>query len=109
MLEPGTRLVELLGVDERVNALHRQGVDRLGNALRVAARDRNGIVQAIEHASLPFAVGVQWHPEYLPQIASQRAIFRALVREARTHLRASTAAGVRARSGCHSPLSLRAG
>jgi putative glutamine amidotransferase len=50
--------------------------------MRVAARDRNGIVQAIEHATLPFVIGVQWHPEYLPQRKEQRAIFDALVREA---------------------------
>ena len=79
VLEPGSRLIQLLGPDERVNALHRQGIDRIGEELVVAGRDRNGIVQAIEHATLPFLVGVQWHPEYLPQIGSQRAIFRALV------------------------------
>jgi putative glutamine amidotransferase len=87
-LEPGSRLKELLGPDERVNALHRQGVDRIGDGLVVAGRDRNGIVQAIEHASLPFVVGVQWHPEYLPQVASQRAIFRALVCTARERINA---------------------
>jgi putative glutamine amidotransferase len=86
VLEPGSRLMELLGLDERVNALHRQGVDRIGDGLLVAGRDRNGIVQAIEHATLPFIVGVQWHPEYLPQIASQRAIFRALVCTARERI-----------------------
>jgi putative glutamine amidotransferase len=89
VLEPGSRLARLLGPDERVNALHRQGVDRIGDGLRVAGRDRNGIVQAIEHASLPFVVGVQWHPEYLPQIASQRAIFRALVCTARERVNVS--------------------
>lgn len=88
-LEAGSRLIQLLGPDERVNALHRQGVDRIGDGLVVAGRDRNGIVQAIEHESLPFVVGVQWHPEYLPQIASQRAIFRALVCTAREHINAS--------------------
>jgi GH43 family beta-xylosidase len=65
-----------------VNALHRQAIDRLGHGLRVAARDRNGIVQAIEHESLPLVVGVQWHPEFLPQVPQQRAIFRLLVQRA---------------------------
>jgi putative glutamine amidotransferase len=86
-LERGSRLMKLLGPDERVNALHRQGIDRIGDGLVVTGRDRNGIVQAIEHASLPFVVGVQWHPEYLPQIASQRAIFRALVCTARRQIK----------------------
>jgi putative glutamine amidotransferase len=66
-----------------VNALHRHAIDRLGEGLCVAARDRNGIVQAIEHERLPFVVGVQWHPEYLPQLPAQRAIFDALVKQAK--------------------------
>src|SRR5688500_16696175 len=68
----------------RVNALHRQAIDRLGRGMRVSAHDRNGIVQAIEHESLPLVVGVQWHPEYLPQMPQQRGIFRQLVRTAST-------------------------
>jgi len=81
---PDTRLARVIGEHpRRVNALHRQGVDRLGRNVRVAARDRNGIVQAIEHETLPFALGVQWHPEYLPQLDEQRALFEALVDEAR--------------------------
>ena len=84
VLTPGTRLARLLGRDtRRVNALHRQAIDTLGRDLRVAARDRNGIVQAIEHESLPFVLGVQWHPEYLPQVPEQRALFDALVGHAK--------------------------
>jgi putative glutamine amidotransferase len=67
----------------RVNALHRQAIHRLGHGLRPAARDRNGILQAVEHETLPFVVGVQWHPEYLPQVRGQRRLFQALVREAK--------------------------
>jgi putative glutamine amidotransferase len=36
-------------------------------------------VQGIEHEHLPLAIGVQWHPEYLPQHRSQRRLFNALV------------------------------
>jgi putative glutamine amidotransferase len=67
----------------RVNALHRQAIHSLGHGLRAAARDRNGIVQAVEHETLPFVLGVQWHPEYLPQVRGQRRLFQALVREAK--------------------------
>jgi putative glutamine amidotransferase len=67
---------------ERVNALHRQAIDQIGRGLRAAARDRNGIVQAIEHETLPLVLGVQWHPEFLPQVPQQRAIFRLLAQRA---------------------------
>jgi putative glutamine amidotransferase len=90
----GSRLAQVVarcGLD-RVNALHRQAIDRLGRGLRVAARDRNGIVQAIEHAGLPFVIGVQWHPEYLPQLPSQRALFDAIIRAAKASTAAAAAA-----------------
>jgi len=92
LLENGSRLARVVGAPSvRVNALHRHAIDRLGDGLRVAARDRNGIVQAIEHARLPFVIGVQWHPEYLPQLPGQRAIFESLVRQAKA--RAASASG----------------
>ena len=77
---PGTRLVDLTGPDEmKVNALHSQAVNRLGQGLRVAARDDGQMIQAIESTGDPFALGVQWHPEHLIYAHRQRAIFRALV------------------------------
>jgi len=57
-------------------------VDTLGEGLQVVAREENGIVQAIEHTGRDFVLGVQWHPEYMPQIPLQRRIFKALVQQA---------------------------
>lgn len=77
---PETGLARIAGTAPmRVNALHSQAVDRLGDGLRVAARDDGGMVQAIERSAPPFALGVQWHPEYLIYARRQRALFRALV------------------------------
>ncbi|MFO7597619.1 MAG: gamma-glutamyl-gamma-aminobutyrate hydrolase family protein, partial [Desulfocurvibacter africanus] len=83
LLEPDSRLASILGATSaRVNALHDQAVKTLGSDLRVVAREPSGVVQAIEHTRRPLALGVQWHPEFMPQIASQQNIFRALVRQA---------------------------
>ncbi|MDX1626249.1 MAG: gamma-glutamyl-gamma-aminobutyrate hydrolase family protein [Wenzhouxiangellaceae bacterium] len=83
-LEPGSRLQAILGCDRcRVNALHSQAIDRFGRSLRAVARERTGVVQGIEAAGPQWLIGVQWHPEYLPQRAEQRALFRDLVRQAR--------------------------
>lgn len=80
----GTGLARISGTAPmRVNALHAQAVDQLGNGLRVAARDEGGMVQAIERTAPPFALGVQWHPEYLIYARRQRALFHALVAAAR--------------------------
>lgn len=83
-----TRLAEAIGAGRcRVNALHRQAVRDLGGSLRVAACEANGVVQAIEHVALPLVVGVQWHPEYIPQHRRQRALFSALVNESKSRPR----------------------
>ncbi len=66
----------------RVNALHTQSIKDLGQDIRISAVEPNGIVQAIERSNRDFFVGVQWHPEYIPQQARQQALFRALVKHA---------------------------
>jgi putative glutamine amidotransferase len=79
-----TRLAAIAGTEPmRVNALHTQAVDQLGQGLRVAARDPGGMIQAIERDRAPFALGVQWHPEHLFYARRQRRIFKALVAAAR--------------------------
>jgi len=82
-IEQGTHLASLSGVEPmRINALHSQSVDHLGDGLRVAARDRGDMVQAIERTCPPFVLGVQWHPEHLFYARRQQALFKALVRAA---------------------------
>lgn len=84
-VEAGTRVARLLGAGTcLVNALHSQAIDRLGDGLVVGAVESNGIVQAIERSGQTWVVGVQWHPEYLPQRRRQQAFFRALVEQARS-------------------------
>ena len=50
--------------DERfsVNSSHHQGVDRPGDGLRVTLMSEDGVVEGLEHRSLPI-VCVQFHPE----------------------------------------------
>ncbi len=77
-LEPQTALYELLNQSKiRVNALHHQAVDRVGEGLRKAAHDLNGITQAIESLSEPRITGLQWHPEFMPYQWHSRKIFHA--------------------------------
>lgn len=79
-----SRLARILGCTHcRVNALHRQAIDRLGHGLAPAAREANDVLQAFEGRGRQWLIGVQWHPEYLPQRAEQRALFAALVAAAR--------------------------
>lgn len=85
-IREGSRLACLLGArDLRVNSLHRQAIDRLGDGLSVSARDRDRIVQGIEHAEFDFLIGTQWHPEFLIHRRADRALFAGLVEAARKH------------------------
>lgn len=64
--EPGGMLETLLGhtAPLAVNSLHQQGVRSLPAELRVEARAADGLVEAVSHRQHPFAVAVQWHPEW---------------------------------------------
>jgi putative glutamine amidotransferase len=85
-IEEASRLATIVRVSSiRVNSLHSQAVDRLGTGLRVAARDRHAMVQAIEDGAGPLRVGVQWHPELLFYRPHHRRLFRSFVEAARSH------------------------
>lgn len=47
-----------------VNSLHGQGAKTLSPRLRVEARSTDGLVEAASVEHHPFALGVQWHPEW---------------------------------------------
>jgi len=77
---PDSQLCRILRTEScAVNALHNQCVRDLGQGVAVSARERSGIVQAIERPEQTFFVGVQWHPEYMPQHATQQRLFRELL------------------------------
>lgn len=47
-----------------VNSLHSQGIDRLGQGLRVEAKAPDGLVEAVSIEQMSFGLAVQWHPEW---------------------------------------------
>ncbi len=66
-IEAGSTLAAALRTArEDVNSLHHQGVAEPGRGVRVSARAADGVIEAFEHAELPFCLGVQWHPEKMP-------------------------------------------
>ncbi|WP_114781255.1 gamma-glutamyl-gamma-aminobutyrate hydrolase family protein [Botryobacter ruber] len=83
-IKPGSKLADILCVPQlEVNALHNQAVKDPGEAIAIVAREDNQVVQAIEHTVQDFMIGVQWHPEYLPQSRIHRRLFQSLVQQAR--------------------------
>lgn len=49
----------------RVNSFHHQVVKSLGNSLVKTAVASDGVIEAFEHQSYPWLVGVQFHPEMM--------------------------------------------
>ena len=83
-LEPDSHLARLLGVERgKINSLHNQAIDQVGEGLVISARDLDNITQAIEAPGRRFVMGVQWHPEFLLFMRRQRRLFQALVTSAR--------------------------
>lgn len=64
VFERDSRLRATFGADvATVNSRHHQGVGDLGKELLVSGKSSDGVVEALEHRSHFYMVGVQWHPE----------------------------------------------
>jgi putative glutamine amidotransferase len=84
-VEPGSRLAAVLGPETDtlpVHFYHHQALDQVADGLTVTARSEDGVIEAVELDSVPFGIGVQWHPE---ENAADRRLFAGLVEAARTH------------------------
>ena len=66
-LLPDGEIARLTGLTSAtVNSLHGQGIDRLADGLIVEATATDGVIEAVRVENAPaFAIGVQWHPEWL--------------------------------------------
>lgn len=67
-----------------VNSLHAQGIRALGPQLQAEAHALDGLIEAVSVRHHPFALAVQWHPEWRSQDnpVSQR-LFAAFIQAAR--------------------------
>jgi putative glutamine amidotransferase len=77
---PDSRLAHLLqDTSAEVNSLHHQACRDLAPDMRQVAVAPDGIVEAAEIPDHPYAVGVQWHPEWIQDTPDQRGLFAGLV------------------------------
>jgi len=82
--DPG-RVLNLSGAPQAVvNSSHHQSVLDPGRGLRITAHAPDGVVEAVEWTGdLNWILGVQWHPERMPEDALAQAIFGELLSVAR--------------------------
>jgi putative glutamine amidotransferase len=84
VLEAGSHIADILGHTQLVvRSGHHQAVDRVADALWATARAHDGIVEATQHRTASWALGIQWHPEE-PEadVADRTRIFGTLVERA---------------------------
>lgn len=77
----GTRLASIIGARSDVKSSHHQAVGTIGEGLVETAWAADGTLEGLEDPSRRFAVGVLWHPE----MDEDKALFEALVAEARAY------------------------
>lgn len=77
----GSKLHGILGTETaKVNSLHHQAIDKVGDGLTVTAKSGDGYIEALELEGHPFCVAVQWHPEHMSKKSEeQRKLFSAFV------------------------------
>ena len=79
-LEPESLASRAYGVTRReVNSLHHQAVDAVGAGLVVTGHAGDGCVEAVELPSARWCLGVQWHPELLPDEPVEQRLFEQFV------------------------------
>lgn len=94
-IESGSRLARILDATEvEACSWHHQAIDRLGNDLQPVAWADDGVIEAVEHTTHSWCLGVQWHPEMQLDEPTHLHLFTALVNEIRDR-----GSGVGGRSG----------
>lgn len=81
---PDSRIATAMGTTgPAVHCFHHQALDQVASALRVVAVHGDGTIEAVEHTTATWVVGVQWHPEdSAAQDRTQQGLFDELVRRA---------------------------
>ncbi len=62
-----------------VNSLHHQGLKDIAPRLKVVGYASDGVPEVIEMPDHPYAVAVQWHPEWLTDQPAMRRLFKSFV------------------------------
>src|SRR6266851_6384696 len=81
VLTTGSLLAKLAGsFTAHINSSHHQAIDQPGEKLRVTAQAPDGIIEAVEWSGdSNWIVGVQWHPERMPDDPLAQRLFQQFV------------------------------
>ena len=79
-VKKGSQLAQAIRVTTvKVNSLHHQACKKIAPGVRTVSTAPDGVVKGVEVHTHPFALGVQWHPEWIQNTPDQQGIFSALI------------------------------
>ena len=79
-VDESTRSAEIFGETLlNVNSLHHQGLKDIAPGLRASGYSPDGLVEVVEMTDHPYAVSVQWHPEWLTDQVPMQRLFKSFV------------------------------
>lgn len=79
-IDETSRMAEIFGETLlQVNSLHHQGLKDVASSLKVVGQAPDGLIEAVELPDHPYAMGVQWHPEWLTDQPVMRRLFTSFV------------------------------
>ncbi len=79
-IQPKSLLAEALDVLRvGTNSIHHQAIDMVGEGLTVSARADDKLIEGVEMPSKRFVLGVQWHPECMPESPQMQHLFEAFI------------------------------
>jgi putative glutamine amidotransferase len=79
-VDQNTRSAEIFGETLlNVNSLHHQGLKDIAPGLRATGYAPDGLVEVVELPDHPYAVSVQWHPEWITDQVPMQRLFKSFV------------------------------
>ena len=81
-IDPQSQLARIMQLEvAQTNSWHHQSIKQAADGLRVTAVAPDGVIEAVEVPERRYAIGVQWHPEWMfEKWAEQRRLFEELVK-----------------------------
>lgn len=83
-LVTGSLVAEAMGTTTPMtHSFHHQAIDLIAPVLQVVGKYSDGTIEAVQHTSATWVIGVQWHPEdTAEEDAANQNLFNALVQRA---------------------------
>ncbi len=79
-VDEASRSAEIFGETLlHVNSLHHQGLKDIAPVLKVVGYAPDGLVEIVELPDHPYAMAVQWHPEWLTDQPAMQRLFKSFV------------------------------